>query len=193
MDSSSTSKRKLLPFVPDIPYTCQAVFILSFSYIWYTGFIDNYNAPYPEDPVATENINRTNWWRAIISCVLFLITFAYLNPSDYAYFHPLQRFWRVVSMLAQIYFCFNIVMLNHRPEYGRELLKYLDPKLRVPITNEFHTYDDNCDLTWSNLWSNFDHYYLVHWGNWFLSSFVIRDFWILHSWHVIDELIELSW
>ena len=84
-------------------------------------------------------------------------------------------------------------MLNHRPEYGRKLLQFMDTSLRVKITNEFHTYDDNCDLTWANIWDNFDHYYLVHWGNWFLSSFVIRDFWILHSWHVIDELIELSW
>jgi len=30
-------------------------------------------------------------------------------------------------------------------------------------------------------------------GNWFLSSFVIRDFYLLHFWHLLDEVIELSW
>lgn len=85
------------------------------------------------------------------------------------------------------------MMLHHRPEYGRYILRFMDPKLKTPLTKEFHTYDDNCDLTWENFADNFDHYFLVHLGNWFLSSLVIRDFWMLHMWHVIDEWIELSW
>jgi hypothetical protein len=40
MDSSSTSKRKLRAFVPDVPYHIQLIFVLSFSYIWYSAFID---------------------------------------------------------------------------------------------------------------------------------------------------------
>lgn len=89
MDSSATSKRKLLPFVPDVPYLCQGVFIFTFSYIWYTAFLDNYNDEYPADADAAEAINRKNWWRAIVGCILFLCSFSYLNPSDYAYFHPM--------------------------------------------------------------------------------------------------------
>lgn len=56
-----------------------------------------------------------------------------------------------------------------------------------------HTYDDNCDITWENVADNFDHYYAVHLGNWFLSAFFIRDFYILHFWHMFDEIIEISW
>ena len=122
-----------------------------------------------------------------------MCAFAFLRPSSYAYFAPMERFWRIVTMLAQILMCFNIIMLHHRPEYGRELLQFIDPSLKKDLTDEFHTYDDNCDLTWSNFSDNFDHYFVVHLANWFLSSFTIRDAWILHSWHVIDELIELSW
>ena len=106
----------------------------------------------------------------------------------------MDRFWRIMSMLAVIYFCFVIIMLHHRPEYGRkEILQFMDPVLDVEITAGFHTYDDDCDLTWKNLWDNFDHYYIIHWMNWFLTSFVIRDVWICHMWHMLDELIELSW
>ena len=96
-------------------------------------------------------------------------------------------------MISLIYFCFVIVMLNHRPKYGRGLLGYLDTQLNQAVTKGQHTYDDNCEFTPENVWSNFDHYYLVHLGNWFLSAFVIRDFYILHFKHVLDEVIELSW
>ena len=101
--------------------------------------------------------------------------------------------WRIISMISLIYFCFVIVMLNHRPKYGRELLGYLDSSLNQEVTKGHHTYDDNCEFTLANIWDNFDHYYCVHLGNWFLSSFVIRDFYILHFKHVLDEVIELSW
>ena len=84
-------------------------------------------------------------------------------------------------------------MLNHRPKYGRYLLGHLDSQLNQEVTKGHHTYDDNCEFTPENVWANFDHYYLVHLGNWFLSSFVIRDFYILHFKQVLDEVIELSW
>lgn len=84
-------------------------------------------------------------------------------------------------------------MLHHRPVYGRYLLGYLDSRLNQALTKGHHTYDDDCELTWANLADNFDHYYVVHLCNWFLSSFVIRDFYLLHFWHVLDEVIEISW
>ena len=96
-------------------------------------------------------------------------------------------------MIALIYFCMIITLLNHRPKYGRYLLGYLDPVLNQKLTKGHHTYDDDCELTWANLMDNFDHYYIVHCVNWFLSSFVIRDFYLLHFWHVFDEVIEISW
>jgi hypothetical protein len=60
MDSSATSKRKLIPFVPDIPYHIQIVFIFTFGFIWYTAFIDNYQAEMPTDPIEEYKINVSN-------------------------------------------------------------------------------------------------------------------------------------
>jgi len=127
------------------------------------------------------------------SCVLLLCAFAYLRPQPLDFFHPMQRFWRIVSMVALIYFCFVIIMMHHRMHYARWLLGYFDERLNVQIKKEQYTYDDNCELEWANLWDNFDHYYAVHLGNWFLSSFVIRNFWLLHFKQIVDEFIELSW
>ena len=39
------------PFIPDVPYKIQFIFILTFSYIWCTAFIDDYEEPTP--PVGT--------------------------------------------------------------------------------------------------------------------------------------------
>ena len=106
----------------------------------------------------------------------------------------MQRMWRVVGAITELYLCFIIVILHHRPEYGRKkIIQFLDPSLDVEITKGMHTYDDNCELTWANVWDNFDHYYLAHLIDWFMLSFVIRDSWVCHMWQIGDELLELSW
>jgi len=44
------------PFVPDIPYQIQAIFIGAFAFIWGTAFIDDYNSPLPLDPDARTDV-----------------------------------------------------------------------------------------------------------------------------------------
>lgn len=83
-------------------------------------------------------------------------------------------------------------MLHVRPDFGRASLGFLDDSLNKPVTKEMHTYDDNCEFEWHNIWDNMDHYYIVHLCDWFLASLVIRDAYILHFWHVLDEFVELS-
>ncbi len=56
-----------------------------------------------------------------------------------------------------------------------------------------HTYDDHCEINFENVWSNFDHYYLCHLLGWFVLGFMIRNRFLLHSWGLMDELVELSW
>lgn len=68
-----------------------------------------------------------------------------------------------------------------------------DSRLGVPVTKEFHTYDDNCEFLWVNVYDNIDHYYLTHCINWFMVSLLLRDAWILNIWSLYDELLELTW
>lgn len=37
-----------------------------------------------------------------------------------------------------------------------------------------------------------DHYFLVHFINWFMAAIILRDAPLLHMWSVIDEILELS-
>ena len=68
-------------------------------------------------------------------------------------------------------------------------MKHLYPELGVPIHKDMHTYDDNCEFEWKNLYENLDHYFAVHVVNWFLASLVIRNFWILNFWSILDEIL----
>lgn len=61
MQTSSTSKRKLLPFVPDIPYHVQIVFLITFGYIWRSAFLDTEylsNAKYDPNDKTQDVITR---------------------------------------------------------------------------------------------------------------------------------------
>jgi phosphatidylserine synthase 2 len=80
---------------------------------------------------------------------------------------------------------------------GRELFGFLDPNLNKPVTKEMHTYDDDCDLSWATLipqiWDQMDHYYIIHWVDFFLASFVLRDVPIVWLWSILTEIMELTW
>lgn len=44
------------PFIPDVPYKVQAIFISVFFYIWYTAFVDDYNGEVPTEGEARTQI-----------------------------------------------------------------------------------------------------------------------------------------
>jgi hypothetical protein len=139
------------PFIPDVPYKIQGIFIAVFSYIWISAFTDNYLEEVPLEGEARTEILRANTWRGIISIALFMCSFSYLNPFLDKMFVPNERYQRVVVCLALLYTCFIIFLLHQRPVNGRELFGFLDPNLNKPVTKEMHTYDDDCDLTWATL------------------------------------------
>lgn len=75
---------------------------------------------------------------------------------------------------------------------ARRIWKFVENRLGVQITKEYHTYDDDCDVTWANLVDNMDHYFLAHFTNWFLAAIILRDPYMLHFWSILDEVLELS-
>ena len=171
-------------FIPDVPYHIQLVFILTFLFIWVTAFKDDYLQPMSElDDKQKEDNLRENVWRGIYAVIAFMCAFGYLKPYlEYGVNATQQRINRVILTLTLLYMSWLIFNLHLRPTQARELLGFLDTSLNKPVTAEMHTYDDNCEFEFKNIWDNADHYYAVHLGNWFLASFVIRDAYILHFW-----------
>ena len=60
------------------------------------------------------------------------------------------------------------------------------------MPESYHTYDDDCRINHETILDNMDHYFLIHFTNWFFLSMVLRDAVWLHVWHIVDELLELS-
>jgi phosphatidylserine synthase 2 len=147
----------------------------------------------PEGTPEHTEILRANTWRGIIAVTIFMCAFSYLNPFLDKMFDPYQRWQRIVVQLTLIYTCFIIFILHLRPDSGRSLFGFLDPNLNKPVTKDMHTYDDHCELTLEHVWDQMDHYFLVHWVDWFLASFVLRDAIVCHLWSILDEFLELSW
>lgn len=69
-----------LALLPDTPYHVQAVFVVTFSYIWLKAFTNDpdYLKPLPNDPVEAHAITHKNVWQSIYSIVAFMSAFAYL-------------------------------------------------------------------------------------------------------------------
>jgi len=66
------------------------IWIITFGYIWYSAFVDkDYLEELPEDADEAHKITLANWWRGIIGSVVFLCSFAYLEPYHLDFFHPL--------------------------------------------------------------------------------------------------------
>jgi len=49
----------------------------------------DYLEPLPENEEEANKIILANWWRGIYSCIMFLCGFAYLEPYNLDFFHPL--------------------------------------------------------------------------------------------------------
>lgn len=69
------------------------------------------------------------------------------------------------------------------------MMGLLDDSLGKPINKDMHTYDDNCEFEVSNLVDNMDHYFLIHLINWFCAALIVRDYYLLHFWSILDEII----
>lgn len=72
-------------------------------------------------------------------------------------------------------------------------MKLGDESLGVPVGEQMHTYDTNCEFELKNIYDNMDHYFLSHCVNWTMAALILRDAFILNLWQVWDEVIELSW
>ena len=54
-----------------------------------------------------------------------------------------------------------------------------------------HTWDDDCEITVENILGNFDHYYLIHWIDYFVLTIILRDPYLAHLNSIMVELIGI--
>jgi len=130
--------------------------------------------------------------KGVRGVVLVILAQAILNPYIDKIFVPYRRTWRFIAMGCSVYLYLLVFVFYQNTQDARKLFGYIHPQLGQPVPESFHTYDDDCDINYTNILDNMDHYFLIHFINWFLAAMILRDAPLLHLWSVIDEVLELS-
>mgnify|MGYP002621399242 CR=1 FL=1 len=112
-----------------------------------------------------------------------------LNQYNGPFIKGHESWWRAVQRLILIYLAAIIFILFQTTDDARQMMKFLYPELGKKVTKEMHTYEENCEFLWENIYDNMDHYFVIHIVNWFFAALVVRDYYILHFWSILDELI----
>ncbi|CAD8049084.1 unnamed protein product [Paramecium sonneborni] len=135
---------------------------------------------------------EVNSKRGVLAAMLFIAMIGSLKPSD-PFGEKYGAIFRIQLWLSVTFIAILVFLGFQNEKDGRYLMSLGDHRLGKPVTKDMHTYDDNCEFEWINIVDNLDHYYWGHVINWLLATFLVRDFWFLNFWSVLDEIIELSW
>ena len=102
---------------------------------------------------------------------------------------PNLAFWRGMARICLVYLIALVFLVYQNENDARNLMKHLYPELGKPVPGSMHTYDDNCEFQFKNIYENLDHYFAIHVINWFVASLIVRDHYVLMTWSIADEII----
>ncbi|KAJ1559184.1 hypothetical protein HK405_011678 [Cladochytrium tenue] len=72
----------------------------------------------------------------------------------------------------------------------RELLKYVDSSLGVPLPEK--SYAEDCSITYKTVWDQMDVFVLAHTFGWYAKALVLRDYWFCWILSIMFEVMEYS-
>uniref|UniRef100_A0A8C5KV09 Phosphatidylserine synthase n=1 Tax=Jaculus jaculus TaxID=51337 RepID=A0A8C5KV09_JACJA len=163
---------------------CQRTSLLSFP-----------KSPPPEGRRSTESKvyddgTSTFFWHAHTLTVLFILTCAlsYVTLLE-------ETFWLCVSVVYEL---FLIFILFQTVQDGWQFLKYVDPRLGVPLPERDYggnclIYDaDNKTDPFHNIWDKLDGFVPAHFIGWYLKTLMIRDWWMCMIISVMFKFLEYS-
>jgi len=126
----------------------------------------------------------------VISGVTVFLVFCMLNFRDGPFRRPHPAFWRIVLGLNLLYFMLLSFLYWTDKSSARELIRYFDPSLGVPLPEK--SYAEHCEFTPQNVWQGIDIFCLAHSLGWFAKAVVLRDHWFCWILSVGFEVMEYS-
>jgi hypothetical protein len=128
----------------------------------------------------------------LIGVVLVFLAQGSLRPYKTPFVRVKDRWCRVGARTGLLYIGLLVFILFQKVEDARQLPKFLEPTYGKELSMRTENYDRSCELSYSNVSKIVDYYVALHFFNWLLAAFIIRDYYVLHAWSILDELIELS-
>uniref|UniRef100_A0A8C5Z2U9 Phosphatidylserine synthase n=1 Tax=Marmota marmota marmota TaxID=9994 RepID=A0A8C5Z2U9_MARMA len=152
----------------------------------------------------------------ILTCALGYVTLLEETPQDTAY-----NTKRGIVASILVFLCFGVTQAKDGPfsrphpgncpsspvwsplalqtvQDGRQFLKYVDPRLGVPLPERDYggnclIYDtDNKTDPFHNIWDKLDGFVPAHFIGWYLKTLMIRDWWMCMIISVMFEFLEYS-
>jgi phosphatidylserine synthase 2 len=160
-------------------YGSQLLFLVTFAYISQALFY-------------THESTEHNVKAGLVGVVLVFIAQSSLRPYKSPFTRVRDRWCRVGARTGLLYIGLLVFVLFQKASDARTLPVYIEPTYGKELPLRSENYDRDCELSYSNVSKIVDYYVITHFVNWLLAAFIIRDYYILHIWSVLDELIELS-
>jgi len=134
---------------------------------------------------------------AIFTIAVFLLYSGVYFP-DGALNLPHPVCWRVLQGAACFYCAFLIFILMLDLDTARQVMKYIDLRLGVPLPEKIYAGDcrlytpENPESKFANLTKAMDLYIIAHWFGWWSKMIIFRDAFICLFLSVTFEWLELS-
>ncbi|XP_057635023.1 phosphatidylserine synthase 2 isoform X1 [Chionomys nivalis] len=139
-----------------------------------------------------------NTKRGIVASILVFLCFGVTQAKDGPFSRPHPAYWRFWLCVSVVYELFLIFILFQTVHDGRQFLKYVDPRLGVPLPERDYggnclVYDaDNKTDPFHNIWDKLDGFVPAHFIGWYLKTLMIRDWWMCMIISVMFEFLEYS-
>ncbi|XP_029412663.1 phosphatidylserine synthase 2 isoform X3 [Nannospalax galili] len=151
-----------------------------------------------------------NTKRGIVASILVFLCFGVTQAKDgpFSRPHPGKQLFLADKMGADgkegLRFSVPIVLTGRQArtaqtvQDGRQFLKYVDPRLGVPLPERDYggnclIYDaDNNTDPFHNIWDKLDGFVPAHFIGWYLKTLMIRDWWMCMIISVMFEFLEYS-
>jgi len=133
----------------------------------------------------------------IPACFVFLLYAAIYFP-DCSNNRPHPVFWRIVQGASCLYLVFVIFILFLDLNTARQVLKYIDSRLGVPLPEKSYAADcrlytpENPRSSFANLLDALDMYIVAHWFGWWFKALIFRDVYICMFLSASFEGLELT-
>ncbi|EJC98958.1 phosphatidylserine synthase 2 [Fomitiporia mediterranea MF3/22] len=126
----------------------------------------------------------------VYAAVCFFLLFSTLQFRDGPFIRPHPAFWRIVLGINLLYELAMVFLLFQDLDTARQMLKYIDPNLGVPLPEK--SYAENCEFTFRNIWDAVDIFCLAHALGWFGKALILRDYWFCWILSIAFEFAEYS-
>lgn len=136
--------------------------------------------------------------RACVFAIAAFLLYSGVYFPDGALNRPHPVFWRVLQGAACFYCAFLTFILMIDLDTARQVLKYIDLRLGVPLPEKNYAVDcriytpENPESRFANLRDAMDLYIVCHWFGWWSKMLIFRDAYICLFLSVTFEWLELS-